>query len=78
MMSKSDARKQREKMVREGKRNPSENRGIYALADLGSKKTKKKVEKMNQVKHKKQLFDQGEDRSDSCYFLCPIFDGNTY
>ncbi|PKR82756.1 hypothetical protein [Heyndrickxia camelliae] len=53
-MSKSKAKKS-EKLVREGKRNPSENRGIYALTDMRTRKTKTKKELLSQVKHKGRL-----------------------
>lgn len=54
-MSKSKAKKRREKLVREGKRNPSENRGVYALTDMRTRKTKTKKELLSQFKHKGRL-----------------------
>jgi hypothetical protein len=54
-MAKSMAKKRREKLVREGKRNPSVNRGLFALADMRSRKTKTKSQKLTQIKHKGRL-----------------------
>ncbi|TCP24531.1 hypothetical protein EV207_12430 [Scopulibacillus darangshiensis] len=54
-MTKSRARKIREKRIQEGRRNPSADRGIYALADLRTRKTKTKMEKLYQHKHKGRL-----------------------
>ncbi|PWA05731.1 hypothetical protein DCC39_17895 [Pueribacillus theae] len=50
-MAKSKAKKMREKMVREGYRNPSKNRGVYALVDLRTRKSKSKHEKQYQDKY---------------------------
>ncbi|WP_078378929.1 hypothetical protein [Sutcliffiella halmapala] len=52
-MAKSKAKKLREKLAREGKRNPENGRGTYALANLTTKVTKTKKEKLNQL-HKKE------------------------
>ncbi|MGG4493549.1 hypothetical protein [Brevibacillus reuszeri] len=60
-MAKSSARKQREKLEREGKRNPDQNRSIFAFADLRSKQTKTKTEKLRQQKHKRSYSYQQED-----------------
>ncbi|WNB90895.1 hypothetical protein [Bacillus sp. NEB1478] len=58
-MAKTQARKLRDKLVREGKRNPESNRSSFATADIykmmASKKTKTKKDKLNQVKHKGRL-----------------------
>ncbi|KQL53854.1 hypothetical protein AN964_10320 [Heyndrickxia shackletonii] len=68
-MSKSKAKKRREKLVREGKRNPSENRGVYALTDMRTRKTKTKKEVLSQVKHKSRLsYESIEDKS-TFYFV---------
>ena len=71
-MAKSAAKKQREKLIREGKLNPEMNRGIYVLADMRTRKTKTKQEKLNQAKHKKRLSDYSQDGRDkrSFYLLC--------
>lgn len=57
-MAKSSARKKREKLVREGRRNPVDNRGVYALADLRTRKTKTKIEMLRKEKHKGRLSSQ--------------------
>jgi len=67
-MAKSTAKKQREKLIREGKLNPEMNRGIYVLADMRTRKTKTKQEKLNQTKHKKRLSDYSQDGRDKCSF----------
>lgn len=56
-MSKSKARKHRENLVRNGQRDPQNSRGIYALENLRTRKTKTKREKLNQHKHKGRLSD---------------------
>ncbi len=58
-MSKSKAKKHREKRVREGKRNPALNRGVYAMADLATRKTKTKQESIQRQKHRR--FDESDD-----------------
>jgi len=64
VLSKSNAKKRREKLVREGKRNPSEKRGVYALTDMRTRKTKTKKEINSQVKHKGRLsYENFEDKS---------------
>jgi len=69
-MSKSKAKKRREKLVREGKRNPLENRGIYALTDMRTRKTKTKKELLTQVKHKGRLsYENVEDKSPFYFVL---------
>jgi hypothetical protein len=60
-MAKSAARKQREKLAREGKRNPGLNRSIFAFADMRQRTTKTKAEKLNQQKHKRSLSYQSDD-----------------
>lgn len=50
-MAKSRARKIREKRMREGKRNPANNRGAYVFADMQTRKTKTKNEIMYQDKY---------------------------
>lgn len=61
MMGKSLARKKREKLIREGRRNPADGRGIYILEDLRTRMTKTKAEKVNQCKHKGRLSHYDED-----------------
>ncbi|MCJ7841457.1 hypothetical protein MUB24_11230 [Lederbergia sp. NSJ-179] len=63
-MAKSKAKKMREKMVREGYRNPAKNRGIYALADLRTRRSKSKREKQYQDKYGElSSADKMDDRS---------------
>lgn len=60
-MAKSNARKHREKLEREGRRNPELNRSIFAFADMRQRTTKTKAEKRNQHKHKRPLSFQSDD-----------------
>jgi hypothetical protein len=62
-LAKSKARKLREKLAREGRRNPEENRSPYAFADMKSRTTKTKKDYMYQHKHKNQASPQGDDGS---------------
>ncbi len=61
-MAKSKAKKLRDKQVREGKRNPENGRGTYALANLTTKTTKTKKEKLNQLYKKERQSRYGSDR----------------
>jgi len=45
-MAKSKAKKMRDKMTREGKRNPELNRSLFVFADMETRKTKTKKEKL--------------------------------
>ena len=58
-MALSEAKKKRLKMVREGKRNPEEKRGVFVFADLRTRRTKTKKETLlhQDNKHKKRLED---------------------
>jgi len=69
-MAKSKAKKLREKLVREGKRNPESSRSIYVLADLRTRKTKTKQEKLNVTKHRKRLSDYSKDGMGERYYFC--------
>lgn len=51
-MSKSKAKKIREKHVRAGRRDPSFNRSPYALMNLATRKTKTKKDHLFRTKHK--------------------------
>ncbi len=62
-MGKSNARKQREKVVREGKRDPALNRGIYAMANLSTRRTKTKKEALQQQYKKTHRFHNESDES---------------
>ncbi|KQL44703.1 hypothetical protein AN963_25375 [Brevibacillus choshinensis] len=66
-MAKSNARKHREKLEREGKRNPELNRSIFAFVDMNQRRTKTKVEKQNQQKHKRSLSFQSDD---GLFYFC--------
>ena len=61
-MAKSKAKKLRDKQVREGNRNPENGRGTYALANLGTKTTKTKKEKLNQLYKKERQSRYGANR----------------
>ncbi|WP_244951519.1 hypothetical protein [Sutcliffiella horikoshii] len=68
-MAKSKAKKLRDKQVREGKRNPENGRGIYALANLTTKTTKTKKEKLNQLYKKERQSRYGGDRENVVLYL---------
>ncbi len=61
-MAKSKAKKLSNKQVREGRRNPEIGRGTYALANLTTKMTKTKKEKLNQLYKKERQSRYGGDR----------------
>lgn len=50
-MAKSKAKKMREKRVREGRIDPAINRGVYALADLSTRRNKTKKGSLYQNKY---------------------------
>ncbi|RDI45923.1 hypothetical protein [Falsibacillus pallidus] len=61
-MAKSNAKKQRENLVREGRNNPEDFRGVYALTDMRTRKTKTKKDIMNKMKYNKRFsYDQDGD-----------------
>lgn len=62
-MAKSQARKLREKLAREGKRNPEKGRSPYALTDLHTRVTKTKKDHLYRTKHKNQSSYNGNDGS---------------
>ncbi|PGS48296.1 hypothetical protein [Bacillus sp. AFS041924] len=68
-MSKSRAKKLREKLVREGNRNPELSRSPFSMLDLNTRRTKSKLEKLNQVKHKKQSFGNDDFQTKDCFYL---------
>ncbi|MCA1029694.1 hypothetical protein LCL95_01450 [Bacillus timonensis] len=51
-MALSKAKKLRQKLAREGKRNPEQNRSPFAFADLQSRTTKTKKDVLYRNKHK--------------------------
>jgi hypothetical protein len=69
-MAKSKAKKLREKLAREGKRNPENGRGAYALANLTTKMTKTKKEKLNQLYKKERQSRYGMDRENVVLLFC--------
>lgn len=68
-MSKSKAKKMREKLVREGRRNPELGRSPFSMLDLNARKTKTKKEKLNQMKHKKQSFGRDDFQTKDCFYF---------
>ncbi len=75
-MGKSNARKQREKVVREGKRDPSLNRGIYAMANLSTRRTKTKKEALQQQYKKTHRFHYESDESFLFYYTFHVATDN--
>ncbi|NBI27652.1 hypothetical protein [Chengkuizengella marina] len=53
-MAKSKAKKFRERLEREGRRNPAENRSPFALINMRTRKTKTKKDYLYRNKHKNQ------------------------
>lgn len=70
-MAKSRAKKYREKLAREGRRNPECNRSPFAAMDMTVRKTKTKKDYMYQHKHKNHSFDHGNDGSFYLFFYPP-------
>ncbi|WP_404450631.1 hypothetical protein LG329_09755 [Virgibacillus necropolis] len=62
-MSKSKALKKREKLVREGRRNPESGRSPFAQLDLRPRKTKNKKDLLYKNKHKNRNPKQLENDS---------------
>ncbi|MFD3447636.1 hypothetical protein ACFDTO_23885 [Microbacteriaceae bacterium 4G12] len=77
-MSKSKARKQREKLAREGYRNPTENRGMFAGVEsykcMSSRQTKTKKDILFQEKYRNRSFDGKNDGSFFISLNCGRFD----
>lgn len=65
-MTKSKAKKIREKLAREGKRNPEENRSPFAFTDMRTRKTKTKKDLLYQKKQKNHS--PYNDISDGSFF----------
>jgi hypothetical protein len=72
-MAKSKAKKMRERIVREGKRNPIHDRSAFAHQEIynwmTTKTTKSKREKLNSIKHKKRLSSTGYNEDNSRSFI---------
>ncbi|MEN1967183.1 hypothetical protein WMZ97_03795 [Lentibacillus sp. N15] len=66
-MSKSNARKRREKSVREGRLNPEMYRSPFAQLDLHTRKTKTKKDYLYRTKHKNRHPHRQDN--DSFYFF---------
>ncbi|MEH7124911.1 hypothetical protein V7127_16930 [Bacillus sp. JJ1773] len=62
-MAKSKAKKQREKSVREGKRNPECSRSTFVFTDMRTRTTKTKKDYLNRQKHKNHTLVDGSDGS---------------
>jgi hypothetical protein len=67
-MAKSKAKKIREKLKREGKRNPEVGRSPFAFTDMATRKTKTKKEKLYQVKHKGRVYSENGDGRSLLFF----------
>ncbi|PLR69082.1 hypothetical protein [Bacillus sp. UMB0893] len=65
-MSQSKAKKQRLKLLREGKRNPEESRSPFVFGDMRTRQTKTKKEQLNKQKYKNHFSD--ERKNGSFYF----------
>lgn len=70
-MAKSKAKKIREKIVREGKRNPETSRSPFVFADMRTRKTKTKKDYLYRDYKKNHSSNEGNDGS--FYFYRPIF-----
>lgn len=66
-MAKSNAKRIRERLVREGKMNPADKRSPYALTDMRTRKNKTKKDYLYQEKHKKNH--QIRDGNDGSFIL---------
>jgi hypothetical protein len=68
-VAKSKAQKLREKIVREGRRNPEEKRSPFVYTDMRARMTKTKKDYLYQFKHKNHHSQDGNDGS--FYFVIP-------
>ncbi|WP_423417758.1 hypothetical protein [Fictibacillus nanhaiensis] len=72
-MAKSKAKKTRERAVRQGKRDPIQERSAFANQEIynwmTTKTTKSKREKLNSIKHKKRLSSTGYNEDHSRSFI---------
>lgn len=62
-MAQSQAKKQRQKLIREGKRSPELSRSPFAFQDLRTRKTKTKQEQLHRQKYKNHASIYGDDGS---------------
>lgn len=65
ILAKSKAKKLREKLVREGRRNPEDSRSPFVFADMRTRKTKTKKDYLYKKNHSSQT---GNDGS---FFILP-------
>ncbi|MBM7662078.1 hypothetical protein JOC85_002885 [Bacillus mesophilus] len=68
-MAKSKAKRFREKLAREGKRNPENSRSPFASLDLTTRKTKTKKDVLYSSKYKNGQSNEDHDRS---FYFCPF------
>ncbi|RZT22663.1 hypothetical protein [Fictibacillus sp. BK138] len=72
-MAKTKVKKMREKMIREGKRNPNEDRSLYAHSEMfkmmATKRTKTKKDQLNRIKHKERISAAGYSDDSNRSFL---------
>jgi hypothetical protein len=62
-LAKSKAKKMRERIVREGRRNPETSRSPFVFADMRTRKTKTKKDYLYRENKKNQSFYEGNDGS---------------
>ncbi|MCR2822849.1 hypothetical protein [Lederbergia panacisoli] len=60
-MASSKAKKQRQKIAREGRRNPADNRSPFAFTDMRTRRTKTKKDQLYTIKHKNHDSQNGND-----------------
>lgn len=60
-MATSNAKKYRNKIAREGRRNPEDNRSPFAFADMRMRRTKTKKDKLYKKKYKNHDSTRGND-----------------
>ncbi|KUP09689.1 hypothetical protein Q73_02080 [Bacillus coahuilensis m2-6] len=68
-MAKSKARKQREKLIREGRQDPVDNRSPFSQLNLCTKKTKTKKD----VVYSRRRTNLESDHPSSSFYFCKIF-----
>ncbi|MBY0121368.1 hypothetical protein [Bacillus sp. S/N-304-OC-R1] len=69
-MSKSKAKRMREKAMREGNRNPELNRSPFVFADMRTRTTKTKKDYIYRKKHKNHTLSDGSDGSFYFGYYC--------
>ncbi|GGH13129.1 hypothetical protein [Paenibacillus segetis] len=71
-MATSKAKKIRQKIAREGKRNPEAGRSPFATTDMRTRRTKTKLEQLNRSKYKNHSSIYGDDGSFYLYRKIPL------